>query len=255
MNAPQPDYLQLLQMLQQTDAGQATHHDPSTDPPCFANFALNTSAGAQQLSIEPMSILETLAQLTNQPVRDLLSLGSDASSSSVDTAFSLDSADWNLDFRMPATTTRGDMSLGNPAYAPAAPKDADSSSTATSVTSCSESESEDGNSSPVRKKAKCTYTGSTTNGLAMSAPPLQFTSKPFPATTFGHHVPTPVISPKERALSQKFMSVPLQSAAQRQHDDLYGDDDDDDLISYRDVLKRKRSNQDIHDNDTLTVTP
>jgi hypothetical protein len=42
------------------------------------------------------------------------------------------------------------------------------------------------------------------------------------------------------SLSQKFMSMPLQAAAPREHDDLYGDEDDDELISYRNELKRKR---------------
>ncbi|SPO32665.1 related to regulatory protein alcR [Ustilago trichophora] len=255
MGSPsEKDYLQLLQMLEQAEPTQIGHAHTST----LSSSLNNASAAdgvAEQISIEPLSILETLAQLTNQPVRDLLSLSSDASSSSVSTAISLESADWNLGFSL-ASTAIGQVASDDMAVMPTQqPRDAgrSSSSAATSVASCSDSDSEDDHHhhlaaiSRANKKAKHMHQSSSSSGtlnMVSSTSSLQSVNKlSFTSANFTlPHRQHPVSS--TTALSTKFMSVPLQSIAQREHDDLYGDDDDDDLISFRDNLKRKRDHDD-----------
>ncbi|SPO27557.1 related to regulatory protein alcR [Ustilago trichophora] len=250
------DYLQLLQMLEQAEPTQIGHAHTSTLSSSL-NIASAAAGGSEQLSIEPLSILETLAQLTNQPVRDLLSLSSDASTSSVDTAFSLESADWNLDFSL-ASTAIGQVSSDDMAMVTTQQhRDAGGSSAATSVASCSDSDSEDDHHhstavSRANKKAKYMHPSSSSSSsssdtlnLVSSTSSLQFVNKPsFTSADFTIPHRQQALS-STTALSTKFMSVPLQPIAQREHDDLYGDDDDDDLMSFRDNLKRKRDHDDM----------
>ncbi|ETS61741.1 hypothetical protein PaG_03835 [Moesziomyces aphidis] len=213
----QTDYLQLLQMIGQNGAANGPAGVAAADS---LVESLTTSAGGE-LSIDPLSILETLAQLTNQPVRDLHPLGSDASSSSVETVFSLDSTEWDLGFGPVASAG---LSAGDAFVRPGLHTAPSYATQSTSVTSCSDGEEEESLSGPAQKKCKT----ATPSPTALQAP----------HPTQGVQARPPMAA--NHSLSQKFMSMPLQAAAPREHDDLYGDEDDDELISYRNGLKRKR---------------
>ncbi|SPO46464.1 related to regulatory protein alcR [Moesziomyces antarcticus] len=217
----QTDYLQLLQMIGQNGAANGSAGIAAADS---LVESLTTSAGGE-LSIDPLAILETLAQLTNQPVRELRPLGSDASSSSVETVFSLDATEWDLGFGPAASAG---LSAGDAFVRPgmhAAPSYATQS---TSVTSCSDSEEEGSLSGPAKKKCKTASPSSVPLQAQLRTQGVQSS----PSIGVNH------------SLGQKFMSMPLQAAAPREHDDLYGDEDDDELISYRNGLKRKREHVD-----------
>ncbi|KAJ9480050.1 Zn(2)-C6 fungal-type domain-containing protein [Pseudozyma hubeiensis] len=213
------DYLQLLRTLEQPDCDQSSAAPLTTGP--------NTAS----LSIEPLSILQTLAQLTNQPMREMLSLGSDTSTSSADTSFSINSAvrfarDWKVDVNsVPVFPSAAGGSEHMPTNL--------TSAQTSERTSDSDSDSSD--DSIARKKHKVNHPAhlDTMMGFACDQQPLSFNLYP---TSLTGAAP----------LEHKFMSVPLQAPAwfDRKHDDLYTDEDDDDLVSYRATLLKRRHSVD-----------
>lgn len=223
------DYLHLLEVLEQAKCGQSSTLTSSLRQDIAA------LPGAE-FSIQPLSILETLERMTNQPMRDLLTHSSDSSASSLDTAFSFDSAvgvagECFVDLDTASNAASRDVvminSMASVAHLPA-------SWAATSVTSCStdtESESSD-HHGVARKKHKSSH--------QMQVEDVSFTSAQPP-------LPYPLHALQDAKLKHpdyRFTSLPLQSPAlfHRKHDDLYTDDDDDELVTYRaNLSKRKRS--------------
>ncbi|GAC93720.1 hypothetical protein PHSY_001285 [Pseudozyma hubeiensis SY62] len=222
------DYLQLLQLLEQPNCEQPSALPLTTGPTSDMLSPPNTAS----LSIEPLSILQSLAQLTNQPMREMLSLGSDTSSSSADTAFSINSAvgfagDWNVDVNsIPVVSS----AAGGSEHMPT-----DSTSAPTSERS-SDSDSDSSDDSIARKKHKASHPAQLDTMMSFACDQQPDSFNLYPTSLTG-----------SAPLEHKFISVPLQAPAlfNRKHDDLYTDEDDDDLVTYRATLaKRKRSQSD-----------
>ncbi|CBQ74027.1 related to regulatory protein alcR [Sporisorium reilianum SRZ2] len=202
----------LLQMLEQAHS--------SSHPISQNNKSLlSASMPAAFADPEQLSILETLAELTSRPVLELVSLGSDStssSSSSMETRFSFDS--------LSALAAPDDATASAACAAIAQPTDGMAASD-TSCSADSDSDASDAHDAhTARKRQKLSHTVN-----SCFAPPLAM--YPVPVASYTNLGLAPAMAAQE----PKYTSMLLQPPPlhPRNHDDLYTDDDDDDLLRYR----------------------